>query len=191
MVKVIIVQGMTCLGKSTLCRRLVKDIPKCKYFSLDEYKENIWDKHGFDSIEEKETQSILAKELFYDDIYNTIKGNNYECVLIDYVFNPKYEKELSANIRLWNVSVKTIYLKPEDLEVHKKIWEERSRNFSIRHPAHGAVHYHNGVGYEYVNRYETKIFETLPTFGETLEINISFNPYSRDISYADILNFIK
>ena len=39
--KIIIVQGMTCLGKSTLCKQLEKDISSCKHFSLDEYKENV------------------------------------------------------------------------------------------------------------------------------------------------------
>lgn len=44
--KIIIIQGMTCLGKSTLCKQLEKDILNCKHFSLDEYKENMWDKYN-------------------------------------------------------------------------------------------------------------------------------------------------
>jgi uridine kinase len=40
--KIIIIQGMTCLGKNTLCKQLEKDLPNSKHFSLDEYKENMW-----------------------------------------------------------------------------------------------------------------------------------------------------
>lgn len=42
--KIIIVQGMTCLGKTTLCKQLQNDIPNCGYFALDTYKEEMWDK---------------------------------------------------------------------------------------------------------------------------------------------------
>ena len=63
MMQIIIMQGMACLGKSTLCKQLEKDLQNCKHFSLDEYKEKVWDKYGFDSIEEREQQSKLARLL--------------------------------------------------------------------------------------------------------------------------------
>ena len=59
--EIVIVQGMACLGKSTLCKQLEEDLPNCKHFSLDEYKENMWDKFGFDSVEQREYQSELAR----------------------------------------------------------------------------------------------------------------------------------
>lgn len=189
--KVIIMQGMTCLGKSTLCKQLEKDIQNCKRFSLDEYKENIWDKFGFDSVLQREHQSKLARDLFYCDINEAIKNRLYDYILIDYSFSEKYWNELLANINYWMAEVKTIYLHPTDLQEHKKIWEERSRDFSIRHAGHGATHYHDGIGYDYVNKYDTKVFEKMPTVGTTLDINISFNPYSQNVSYDTIIDFIK
>ena len=57
--KIIIIQGMTCLGKNTLCKQLEKDLPNSKHFSLDEYKENMWDKFGFDSVEQREHQHFF------------------------------------------------------------------------------------------------------------------------------------
>ena len=189
--KIIIIQGMTCLGKSTLCKQLAKDLPNCKYFSLDEYKENIWDEFGFDSIEQRDHQSALARELFYSEISEAVKKMLYDYILIDYVFTNKYWNELIKNLTNWNVPVKTIYLKPIDLQEHKKIWETRSRNFSVRHAGHGATHYHNGIGSDYVNKYDTKVFEELPTTLQTLKINISFNPYSRNVPNSSIIDFIK
>ena len=71
--KIIIIQGMACLGKSTLCEQLEEDLLNCKHFSLDEYKENLWDKFGFDSVEEREKLSSLARELFYKDITDAVE----------------------------------------------------------------------------------------------------------------------
>ena len=98
--KIIIIQGMTCLGKSTLCKQLEKDLPNCKHFSLDEYKENMWDKFGFDSVEQREHQSKLARELFYSDINEAVRKVLYDYILIDYAFTNKYwnaKIEFNAN----------------------------------------------------------------------------------------------
>ena len=96
--EIIIVQGMACLGKSTLCKQLEEDLPNCKHFSLDEYKENMWDKFGFDSVEQREYQSKLARELFYKDINEAVKKALYDYVLIDYTFSEKYWDELLNNL---------------------------------------------------------------------------------------------
>ena len=129
--------------------------------------------------------------MFYGDINAAVRNFTYDYILIDYVFSSKYWNELINNLQDMSVTVKTIYLKPIDLKEHKKEWEFRSRNFSVRHAGHGATHYHNGIGNDYVNKYETKVFENMQTIGQTIELYISFNPYSRSISYDNILNFIK
>lgn len=51
--KVIIMQGQSCLGKSTLCRKLSGIISDCTYLCVDKYKEKNWDYYGFDSVEER------------------------------------------------------------------------------------------------------------------------------------------
>lgn len=182
---------MTCLGKSTLCKQLEEDLPQCKHFSLDAYKENMWDTFGFDSVKQREHQSRLAKELFYSDINEAVQKALYGYILIDYAFTMKYWNELLENLTNWNASVKTVYFKPADLQEHKKVWESRSRDFSIRHAGHGATHYHDGVGSDYVNKYDNKVYEKMPTTNQTLEVYVSFTPYLRSKSYDDILNFIK
>lgn len=44
--KVIIIQGQSCLGKSTLCRKLSGIISDCTYLCVDKYKEKNWDYYG-------------------------------------------------------------------------------------------------------------------------------------------------
>lgn len=128
--------------------------------------------------------------MFYCDINEAVRNKIYDYILIDYVFSKKYWGELLNNIVNWTVSVETIYFKPKDLQEHKNIWEARSRDFSVRHAGHGATHYHDGIGSDYVNRYSDKVLEELPTINKTLMIDISFNPYSRSVSYDSILKFI-
>lgn len=188
--RIIIIQGMTCLGKSTLSKQLEKDLLNCKHFSLDEYKEKMWDKFGFDSVEQREHQSKLARELFYSDINEAVKKALYDYILIDYVFTDKYWNELWEKLENLDASVKTIYLRTTELQEHKKVWETRSRDFSIRHAGHGATHYHDNVGSGYVNKYDIKAFEEMMTINPTLEIQVSFTPYSRDKSYSTIMDFI-
>ena len=44
--KVIIVQGMACLGKSSLCEKVIKHLENSIYLSVDKYKEKYWDEYG-------------------------------------------------------------------------------------------------------------------------------------------------
>lgn len=191
--EIIIVQGMSCLGKTTLCRKLVKKLDSYRYFSLDTYKEIIWDSFGFQTKEQRDYQSKKARDLFYYDIKSEIGDGIYDYILVDYVFTEEYFNELIKNLNKYNnVKIKTIYLKPDSLEDHKKIWKERSRDFSIRHPGHGATIYNNKIreGYNYINKYDDKVFKELPTSDECLNIKVSFNPYSIDKSISEILEFI-
>lgn len=158
---------------------------------MDTYKESLWDKFGFDSVEQRENLSALAKELFCKDIDKAIKSFSYDYILIEYVFTEKHWKEFWGNVDIQGADVKTIYLKPTDFYEHEKVWESRSRNFSVRHPGHGATYYHDGVGGGYTNKYDGKVFTSLPTVGETLEVDITFNPYTRSVQYESILDFIK
>lgn len=188
--RIVIVQGMTCLGKTTLCKQLERDMPRCKHFSLDEYKEMMWDNFGFTSVEEREHLCKRARELFYSDIHYAVKTAEFDYILLDYPFVQKYEIELMDNLRNLEAVVKTVYLKPQDIKEHKKIWETRSRDFSVRHAGHGATRYHNGIGSGYVNKYDTKVFNNMLILGHTIEVLVSFNPYSLSVPYASIMEFI-
>lgn len=188
--RIIIMQGMTCLGKSTLCKQLEKQLPRCKHYSIDTYKEEMWDKFGFDSEKQRNHQSKLARDLFYSDISEAIRNHLYDYILLDYAFTDEIWNELWDTLRDKPVSIKTVYLRPVNLVEHKDEWEKRSRDFTVRHPGHGATHYHDGKGSEYVNEYISKVFIDMHTTEEVLEVWVSFNPYSRDIPDEKIVDFI-
>jgi hypothetical protein len=161
---------------------------------LDIYKEELWDKYGFDSPEESKTLTEIAKKKYLRDIQNMIDSGTYKYILIDYVFVNKFWDiivKLSKNNQ--NIEAKTLYLEPENIDDHKEVWENRSRDFAIRHPGHGATSYHNGVGTGYINCYEQKIFlDKLPTIGNILDIKVQFKPeYKLSKSMDEILQFLE
>jgi hypothetical protein len=189
--QVVVVQGMACMGKSTLCKELETLLCDCKWFSLDSYKEAFWDRFGFDSVEEREEQSSLAVKICFYDIHRCIEKGKYDYILIDYAFKGKLFDDLKKYLSDWNVPVKTLYLVPSNYEEHRKAWVQRSRDFSRRHPGHGASSYCNGVGDGYTNEYKDKFFSSMGCIGNTLQITVNMNPYNRDIPIEDIVSFIK
>lgn len=189
--KVIIVQGMACVGKSTLCKELETILGTCRWVSLDAYKEAFWDRFGFDSVEEREEESSLAIKICFYDILRSIEKGSYDYILIDYAFKGKLLEDLKEHIKEWGVPVKTLYLVPSDFEEHRKAWVQRSRDFTQRHPGHGASVYNYGVGEGYVNEYKDKFFPNMECIGDTLQIMVDINPYKRLVSIDDIVHFIK
>jgi hypothetical protein len=194
--KVIIIQGMSCLGKSTLSQKLTEMLPNCINMSLDAYKERWWDEFGFDSINQRKHLAEEATNEYISDIRQIIMERTYDYVLLDYVFANSYESVIGAVNNMAenynNVEITTIYLYPENIEKHKKVWEERSRDFAIRHAGHGATTYHNGTGAGYTNNYEQKIFlHRLITSGPTMDVGVKFEPqYELSKNIEEIINFI-
>lgn len=189
--EIIILQGMTCLGKSTLSKSIEKSIPHCKSFSLDEYKELMWDDFGFNSVKQRKHLDTLARKLFYSDILEDIRKETYEYILVDCVFNGEYWEELIEKLRNYKGVLKTIYLKPVSLKEYEKVLKEKSRDFCVRHAGHGAICYINGVGNYHMNSYKDKIFNNMNTVGGVLQVDVAFNPYQLSKSYEDIIEFIK
>ena len=65
--KVIIMQGQSCLGKSTLCRKLSGIISDCTYLCVDKYKEKNWDMNYI--------YNRYAR-VYYNQIIDIYKPNN-------------------------------------------------------------------------------------------------------------------
>ena len=191
--KLIIVQGMSCLGKSTLCKYLQDKMLNSIYLSIDKYKENIWDKFGFNTVERREELSSIAKNIFICDLINYINNKKYNYVIIDYVFQGKFWNDILSVLKYKDISISTIYLKPKNMDEHREAWEKRSRDFTVKHPGHGATTYNNldGTGTLYVNNFDDKInIGELPTLGNIMTVDVKFKPeYKLSKSKDTILNF--
>ena len=165
--KVIIIQGQSCLGKSTLCRKLSGIISDCTYLCVDKYKEKNWDYYGFDSVEERQELSDFSKMEFLLDLKKHIKeAVSGSTIIVDYSFHNTFWDSLMRIISdKPNIEIITIFLHPANEKEWEKAWRERSVDFSIRHPGHGATQYSDGKGEGYVTDFNEIKVDGLPVAG--------------------------
>ena len=186
---IVVVQGMSGLGKTSLCKRLEQDLPKCKSFSLDTYKERLWDEFGFDSEEEKAKLDTRATDEFYADVHKAARSGDYRYILLDNVFIGQGAARLERELRNQGYWLKTVYLNPTNYYAHMESWEARAHDFSVRHQGHGAKTYHNGVGTGHTFDFrDVYIPDKLPVIGDVQFFPVQFKPYW--LPYACIKDFI-
>lgn len=189
--EVIIVQGMACVGKTTLCEKLQRDLPNCKVESFDTWKEKYWDMYGFTSADQREALSRLAWQYYLRNLQSLLGIQSYEYLLLEYPFSDKYWGDLNKLLEEYGIDARTIYLKSDTVQEHMKVWEERSRDFTRRHPGHGASSYIDGVGAGYSNNFDSKIFDRMPVTTKYLYVTVRFNPYAMSKSYDEILQYVQ
>ena len=189
--KIIIVQGNSCLGKTTLCKNIVGILPKSVVLSLDDFKEDIWDKFGFSSVEEKEKLSLVALGQCLERMRRLVKENNCDYILIEYPFkDSKFEYLLNTLLDI-KVNYKMIYLQTNDTEEHLRTYINRIVEVGKRHPGHNASYYENGIGKYYKEVKVEDISFYYPYIKDTLFIEVRFNPYLLDKSIEEIIAYIK
>lgn len=72
----VIVSGIPCSGKTTIGKMLARHFDY-KFLSKDMYKEELFLRYGFTSIEEKKKLDFMAEETLYHEIENNIaRGEN-------------------------------------------------------------------------------------------------------------------
>ena len=192
--KVIIIQGQSCLVKSTLCRKLSGIISDCTYLCVDKYKEKNWDYYGFDSVEERQELSDFSKMEFLLDLKKHIKeAVSGSTIIVDYSFHNTFWDSLMRIISdKPNIEIITIFLHPANEKEWEKAWRERSVDFSIRHPGHGATQYSDGKGEGYVTDFNEIKVDGLPVAGRVKKIAIDYHPnYSMHCSLMEIIQFIE
>lgn len=183
--KVIIIQGMSCIGKTSLMRKLATRTQDAVLFSLDIYKEKLWGEFGFKNIQEKERLTEKAKNEMFNDLQHILAEGVFEFVFLDYPFKGSKWNELIELLSKHNVIVKTVLLYTEDFESHKILWSSRDR-----HKGHGASSYVDGVSSGSKDTYEKDVVFTYPVTDNCLEVLVSFNPYKLNVQLDSILKFL-
>ena len=182
--KAIIIQGMSCLGKTTLAYNLSQHLPNSKFYSLDKYKEEMWDKHGFSNINVKEALASLAADNMFREVHLDIKNFMNEYYIFDYPFKGSKWEDLMEVLGC-NIEKKTIRLSPTNIDEHREVYSKRKR-----HPAHSSMCYYMGYHNGIHNTYDNELIG-YPTIGDCLDIKVSFNPYELSVEFKDILDFCK
>ena len=136
----ILLAGYPATGKTFLCSRILKRHSEFIVVSQDEMKEKLWDRFGFENIEEKTRLEDQSWELYYETLEELMSGEH--SVISDYPFSEKQKGRLESLSLTYGYQVLTIRL-TGDIDV----LYERSKSRDLepsRHLAHLVTRYHEG-----------------------------------------------
>ena len=90
----ILLAGYPATGKTFLCSRILKRHSEFIVVSQDEMKEKLWDRFGFENIEEKTRLEDQSWELYYETLEELMSGEH--SVISDYPFSEKQKGRLES-----------------------------------------------------------------------------------------------
>ena len=88
----VLLAGYPGTGKSYLMRQIQEAYPTFQILSPDAYKEEMWDRYGFDTMEEKEADIQKAWLAYYKDMEDMMQMDI--SILSDYPFSDKQKSRL-------------------------------------------------------------------------------------------------
>lgn len=104
----LLLAGYPGTGKTYLCNKILEKDSNFVVLSPDTIKEMIWDKYGFDTIEEKEILVKKSWDIYYQYLENYMSENKN--IISDYPFSNKQKDFLKKCIEKYNYHVITIRL---------------------------------------------------------------------------------
>ncbi|PHP53575.1 AAA family ATPase [Actinomyces ruminis] len=148
----VLVAGLPGTGKSYLCTRIRERFPGCTQVSIDDIKERLWEEHGFDNAEQKQSLDRMALGIFFQELETALSRRAHSgvmhddadgpMVLSDYPFSVKQLPTLRMLCERHGATALTIRL-TADLEVLFARQQRRDLDPS-RHLGHIVDRYHRG-----------------------------------------------
>lgn len=134
MKKLIIISGISGVGKSTLAKKMYQKIESSTLISLDILAENIYDIMGFQNKEQKKSLQVLYKKVYKMLIEEAMKRND-GVVIVEYPFKKEWITFFKKMISKYEYQVYTIHLFAKDFDT---IWKRLKirENSTQRHPSH-------------------------------------------------------
>lgn len=192
---IILLAGYPATGKTYLCNQILGRHREFYVVSQDEIKEGIWDRWGFESLEEKTALEEKGWEHYYETL--RIKMSEGQMIISDYPFSEKQKGRLQELTGRYGYQAVTIRLLG-DIDTLYQRSRERDLDAS-RHLGHLVTRYHKGdvmedrskadalVSYEtFRDRCEHKGYDKF-RLGELLELDVT--DY-KSIDYNEVLDCI-
>lgn len=192
---IILLAGYPATGKTYLCNQILGRHSGFIVVSQDEIKEELWDRWGFDSLEEKTALEERGWKIYYETLGAGMRKG--QIIISDYPFSEKQKGRLEELTEQYGYQAVTIRLLG-DIDVLYQRSRERDLDLS-RHLAHLVTRYHLGdvmedrskadalLSYEtFRDRCEHKGYDKF-LLGELLELDVT--DYS-SINYNKVLDRI-
>ena len=134
MKKLIIISGISGVGKSTLAKKMYQKIESSTLISLYILKENIYDIMGFKDKKQKKSLQFMNRKIYKMLIEEAMKRND-EVVIVEYPFKKQWITFFEKMITKYDYEAYTIHLFAKDFDT---IWKRlKIRENSVeRHPSH-------------------------------------------------------
>ncbi len=185
MKKIILLAGYPATVKTYISNVIKKEYPKAMYIAQDEFKELLYDKVGFNNLEQKDKLVEYSREIFYKVVTMSLEQN--EVLLLDYPFSYKQIDFLNDLKEKFEVNIMTIRLIADldilyDRRVERDILDDRNKGH-ILNKYHG---------------YETYTRQTYPLLREEYKENCIKGKYDKfeygkllevDVSYYDKIDY--
>lgn len=104
----ILLAGYPATGKTFFCKQILNRHNEFVVVSQDEMKEKLWDRFGFENIEEKIRLEDQSWELYYAKLEELMSGEY--SVISDYPFSEKQKGRLESLSLTYGYQVLTIRL---------------------------------------------------------------------------------
>lgn len=191
----LLLAGYPGTGKTYLCNKILERNNNFTVLSPDCIKEDVWDKYGFDTLEEKEILIQKSWDIYFESLQNAMAKNKN--IISDYPFSNKQKDLLKTYSQKYNYQIITLRL---IAQIDVLFERQRQRDMdNDRHMGHILNCYHKNkvlenrtlaeglLTYEeFYNRCKYRGYDTFE-LGTTIEIDVTdFN----SIHYDDILDTI-
>lgn len=137
---IVLLAGYPATGKSYLCQKILERMPQFHVVSQDDMKEQLFDRYGFDNMEEKIQIEKESWKLYYKIMEEELKQGN--SIISDYPFSDKQKGRIQTLAEQYHYQVVTFRL-IGDLEVLFQRSLKRDLD-SKRHLSHLVSKYHKG-----------------------------------------------
>lgn len=191
MKKLIIITGVSGVGKSTIAKALHEKIQNSTLLSFDVLIESIYDIVGFKDISQKNSLRIINRKIYKKLLEECLKRND-EIVITEYPFKKNWINFFESMINKYSYEAYTINIFSKNFDT---LWErlKKRENSNQRHPSHylDSYDFRNKKDYlpyfEYTYNKHKKEYEKLISnsinLGKVIDIE--------DIENLDIDNLIK
>lgn len=193
MKKIIIVTGVSGIGKTTISSYLYNHYKESTLISMDQLKESIYPLIGYKSKQEKNQLKDIVYSLF-SSILEECMNREVEIIIVEYPFSQKWKIVFENLIKKYSYRAITINVKTNDYEKVFDIVDKRN-NSNQRNVIHSIDNYNPHKKSEYRSKneinYNSWKEDYLSNKYTSINLGKVIDFYNIDDSYEELIKQIE